>query len=172
MTKELVDLYDSNRTPLGRTHDRANKLADGEFIIVVGIWIFNSKNEILLTKRHPNKKFAPNLWENTGGHVSAGETSVAAVVRELREETGIIAEMDEVIYLGTAKVPPFFGDNYYVRKDISLSDVTLQDGETVDVKWVSYTEFERMISNGELAPSVAVHLAPFKDKFESALGLG
>ena len=166
---ELVDLYNENRTPLGRTHNRANKLAPDEFIIVVGIWIFNSKNEILLTKRHPNKSYAPNLWENTGGHVSAGETSIAAVVRELREETGVIAEEDEVHYIGSVKVPPFFGDNYYVRKDFPASDIVLQEGETCDAKWVTYDEFINMIATEELAPSVAAHLKPIREELEKAL---
>ena len=79
---EYVDLYDENRVPLGRTRARKEPGRPGEFYVVVGIWVFDGRGNILLTKRHPDKKYAPNLWENTGGHVMAGETSAAAVVRE------------------------------------------------------------------------------------------
>ena len=115
------------------------------------------------------KKFAPNLWENTGGYVKAGETSIAAVLRELTEETGIIAEENEIHYIGSSKVPPFFGDNYYIRRDILLNEIILQDGETSDVKWVTHNELFNMADTGELAPSVMAHLAPIRAKFEAAL---
>lgn len=59
--KEFCDLYDENRNLLGRTHCKGDALADGEFVAVIGVWIFNSRNQILLTKRHLKKKTAPNL---------------------------------------------------------------------------------------------------------------
>lgn len=166
---EIVDLYDENRNLLGRTRNRADKLADGEYIIVVGIWVFDSQNRILLTKRAPTKSYAPNLWENTGGHVQSGEPSKAAVVRELEEETGIVVTEDEIGYIGSIKVKPFFGDNYYVRKDFPAGAVRLQEGETCDAKWVTLEEFDAMAENGALAPSVVNHLRPIRDAFDKAL---
>ena len=166
---EYVDLYDENRVPLGRTHLRKDKVAPGEYYVAVGIWVFGSGREILLTKRHPNKRFAPNLWENTGGHVMAGERSEAAIVRELYEETGIRADERELRFIGSVKVPPFFGDNYVLYRDMPASEVVLQPGETCDAKWVTLAEFNRMAEEGELAPSVVEHLKPIRDAWEKAL---
>lgn len=166
---ELLDLYDENRVLIRKGQKRTDKLAPGEFVLVVGIWIFNSRNEILLTKRHPDKKYAPNLWENTGGHVMSGESSTAAVVRELQEETGIAVKEDEIHFIGSIKFPPFFGDNYFVRKDISISEIVLQEGETADAKWINYEEFLHMADTGEIAPSVTNHLKPIQGAFEAAL---
>lgn len=165
---EYLDVYDKNRKLL-RRQARGEKLSQDEFILVVGIWVINDRNEILLTKRHPDKSYAPNLWENTGGHVQSGESSIEAVLRELREETGITAEEENVEFIGSICVPPFFGDNYFVRKNVSLSDVMLQPGETCDVQYVTYEQFSQMAASGELAPSVVNHLKPLEAQFLSIL---
>jgi 8-oxo-dGTP pyrophosphatase MutT (NUDIX family) len=166
---EFCDLYDENRNPLGRVHNRADEMRPGEFINVVGVWVFNSQNHIMLTKRHPDKKPAPNLWENTGGYVMSGETGKAAAVRELREETGIAVTEDELRYIGSEKIHPFFNDDYFIRKDLSLADIILQEGETSDVKWVTYEEFLKMSERGELAPFIMKFFMPIRDKFLEAL---
>lgn len=99
----------------------------------------------------------------------AGESSIAAAIRELKEEIGIVADESEVHYIGSVKTPPFFDDDYYIRRDISITDIVLQDGETADAKWVTYSEFLNMQGTGELAPYVMKFLAPMKSEFETAL---
>ena len=86
---ELWDLYDEHRAPLGRTHQRGLPLAPGEYHLAVIVVIVNSRGEVLLTRRSPEKAVCPGWWENTGGAVQAGESSLQAAVRELREETGV-----------------------------------------------------------------------------------
>lgn len=166
---EQWDLYDENRVSLHRVVNRDEALQPGEYHVVVGIWVFGSGQRILLTKRSPEKRFAPGKWENTGGHVMAGETSEDAVLRELREETGLYARREDVTFLGSVRVPPFFGDNFAVHLDADLGAVTLQPGETCDVKWVTKEEFDRMAEAGELAPSVVEHLLPLRTAWEAAL---
>ena len=168
--QELMDLYDGDRKPLGRTVRRKASLPEGEYIVAVGIWIVNSERKILLTKRSPEKRYMPGKWENTGGHVLAGETSEQAVIRELREETGIEVRPADMRFLGTAKVDYYFGDNYCVYQDVDLCDVRLQPGETCDVKWVTLGELERMARDGELAASVWVHMDAYRDAFYQAVG--
>ena len=50
--------------------------------------VFNSKNEILMI--HHNKL---QVWLPPGGHIDENELPDDAVLREIREETGIIAEI-------------------------------------------------------------------------------
>ena len=88
---ELWDLFDAGRRPLVRTHPRGTPCAAGEYHIVVSVWTLDSRDNFLLTLRDPAKESYPNTWENTGGSALAGETSRAAAVRELAEETGILA---------------------------------------------------------------------------------
>lgn len=56
---ELCDIYDENRVKTGRVHDRSQPLREGEFLLVVGVWIINSHHEWLITKRAPEKRYMP-----------------------------------------------------------------------------------------------------------------
>ena len=172
---ELTDIYNQNWERTGRIidrHDSSVKLSEEEYILVVGSWVFNSQHQILLTKRSPEKKFAPNLWENTGGHALSGETGPEAIVRELREETGIEAKPEEMIEIGRSVKPGSLGLEYAVIKDVPIQNVKLQPGETCEARWVSEEEFDHMIENGEVAPSVAANLAPLREAFDRVLRQG
>ena len=96
---ELWDLYDEHRAPLGRTHQRGLPLAPGEYHLAVIVVIVNSRGEVLLTRRSPEKAVCPGWWENTGGAVQAGETSRQAILRELEEETGLAPRPEELTLL-------------------------------------------------------------------------
>ena len=80
---ELWDLYDKDRRPLGRTHQRGLPVPPGAYHLAVIVVILNPKGEVLLTRRAPEKDACPGWWENTGGSVLAGETSLEAITREL-----------------------------------------------------------------------------------------
>ena len=164
---ELWDLYDVNRKLINKIHNRENPMIPGENHIVVDVWTVNSNCEVLLTLRHPDKKDYPDCWENTGGSILAGETSKQGAVRELFEETGITACEGELHILGTYKEPTAFVDSYVVRKDINISELTMQDGETVEAKWVTLKILDEMISDGSIAYPVSKRLAPVRKQFET-----
>lgn len=167
---ELVDIYDEKGEFTGKSKARGEALLEGEYIKAVGIWVFTPENKILLTRRSPEKTFAPGMWENTGGHVEHGEESLQAVLRELWEETGLRAEPQAVEHLGTARVDHYFGENYSVRAEVDVKKLRLQPGETCDAKLVTYEEFLQMAEKGELAPSVLSHLEGYREAFLRSLG--
>lgn len=168
---ELWDVYDDNRQPLGKTHirDESNKLPRGENHIVAEIWTVNSNQEILLTLRHPDKEYYPNLWENTGGSVISGESSLEGAVRELYEETGIRADRTELVCLGVYKADTAFIDLYIVKKDVEIKDLTMQEGETVCAKWVDLKDFNKMTEQGLIAQPVLDRLKLVRKSFEEFL---
>ncbi len=45
---------------------------------------------VLLGKRSAGRRAYPGVWDLPGGHVEVGETVEGALVRELREELGVI----------------------------------------------------------------------------------
>ena len=60
-----------------------------QYTIVVGL-IKNSKGEILLARRNqPDIKAEHNKWEFPGGGIGIGETPEQALIREIKEETGL-----------------------------------------------------------------------------------
>lgn len=147
---EFWDLYDINKNPIGKTHERGKELNDGEFHLVVEIILVNLKGERLITRRHQNKNFG-GKWEWQGGSVFAGENSIAGAIRELSEESGITVTKDQISYKGTiivVKVHTIY-DCCFAKKEFSESDIILQKGETVDYKIVSLDKIKNMISSGE-----------------------
>ncbi|MBQ4065019.1 MAG: NUDIX domain-containing protein [Clostridia bacterium] len=166
---EIWDLYDADRRPLKELHIRGDRLRRGTYHIAVGIWTVNDKNEILLTLRSHEKREWPDLWENTAGSVLAGETSLQAAVRELREETGIHATEEEFYLLGTERSRNTIGDCYIIRKNVPLRDIVFQKGETCAARWVTLEGLDDMIARGIVAPPVAGRFARIRSKFEDYL---
>jgi len=163
---EKWDLYNEDRCPLGNTILSGGTKAKGEYHFVVNVWTLNNRGEILLTLRHPDKYYYPNAWENTGGSVWSGESSQQGAVRELKEETGIEVNEKDLIYLGTYKDISAFIDTYVVYKNIEIQNLTLQEGETVNAKWVSITELDEMIKDRLLASPVVEYLTPLRELLE------
>ena len=61
------------------------------------VFIFNSKQEVLLQQRASCKYHSPNLWTNTCcSHPRAGETNLQAGERRLQEEMGMQVPLEEV----------------------------------------------------------------------------
>lgn len=162
---ETWDLFDIARRPLERTHLRGQKLNQDEYHMDVEIWTVDSHNNILITLRDPQKEKYPDKWESTGGSALAGETSRQAAVRELCEETGITAGEDELVYWGTHLEQAAFVDIYLLRRDIPVARLTMQEGETVDARWISLEELERMIADRSLALPIGEHFGTVRERF-------
>ena len=96
---EKVDVYNKRRENMNNFKERG-KLEEGEYSISVHVWILDGKN-VWIQKRSANKKIFPNLWEQSGGGVISGETSLDAVKREIQEELGISLENNEITYIGS-----------------------------------------------------------------------
>lgn len=57
--------------------------------------IKNENDEILIVKRHPKSRTDPEMWELPGGKVETGEHFTDALVREIREETSLDANVGD-----------------------------------------------------------------------------
>lgn len=151
---ERNDLFDENRRPLGRSCLRGEPIPPGEYILVVCCWVTDGKDKLLLTKRSPEKDFYPGFWENSGGRAQSGETSLQAVAREVREETGISAQEKDFIFLDSGKSTDTFVDFYMLVHPAPLEQIRLQKGETCDKKWATFQEVHAMIDRGEMAAPI------------------
>ena len=171
---ELWDLLDKDRNPLGITHPRGRQypMPPHTYHTVVSVFTVDVNNRLLLTLRAPTKGMYPDYWEFTGGSGVAGEDSLTSAHRELSEETGIECPPEELVFLGTVREPSAFMDCYLCRLDKAGEDVTvtLQDGETVDSKWVTFCEFETMIHKGLIPPPCAMRYGFVKAKLMELVG--
>ena len=146
---ELNDIYDKNRNLTGRVHRRGTRWRPGEYGLVVCVWVYDGKGNLLLTRRAKGKSFA-GTWENSGGAAKAGETSRAAIARELFEETGIRAGEEEFEFLGSDRDRNAHFDFYCLKRQTPLTDIVLLPGETDGVQWASMAQVRRMVRTGEI----------------------
>ncbi len=151
---EYNDIYDKERRLTGRLHRRGTPWGKGEYGLVVCVWVYDGQGKLLLTRRAPEKSFA-GTWENSGGAAQAGENSLEAITRELREETGIAASPEEFELLSSQRDKNAHYDFYCLRKAIPLEQVTLQPGETDDARWVTFEQVHEMIERRQICKVIA-----------------
>lgn len=93
-SRERLDVVDANDRVVG-TRTRGEIHRDDLMHRAVHLLVFNAVGEVFLQKRSNAKDNNPGLWDSSvSGHVDAGETYEACVVREAREEIGL--RLDEV----------------------------------------------------------------------------
>ena len=80
--------------------------------------------------------------------ILAGEASCAGAAREVREETGMDCACSDLEHIQTIRIPTAFVDCYIYHTTIDPDGIVLQDGETVDWRWVTLEELEATIADG------------------------
>ena len=151
---EWNDVYDENRVKTGRVHRRGTPWEPGDYGLVVCVWVYDGFGKLLLTRRAKEKSFA-GTWENSGGAARAGEDSLTAILRELREETGITATPEEFELLDTERDKNTFYDFYCLKRRISLKRIVLLPGETDAVMWAGYGKIHWMIRTKKICRIIA-----------------
>ncbi len=140
---ELWDIYNENGELTGRTLERGGVQAPGDYHLAVTVTVVNSQGEVLCTLRSMEKSVYPGVWENPGGGVLSGETSLSAAVRERLEETGMSALPEELVFLSRRKAEGFFMDVYGLVRDVPAEELILQPHEVDGAKWVPIDEWEQ-----------------------------
>ena len=151
---EWNDIYDRDRNFTGRIHRRGTPWRKGEYGLVVCVWVYDGEGNVLLTRRAPEKSF-PGTWENSGGAAQAGETSLQAITRELREETGICAQPEDFCLMASDRDRNCHYDFYCLRRQFPIEDVVLQPGETDGARWASFEKVHEMIREGKICKVIA-----------------
>ena len=151
---EFNDIYDENRNLTGRVHRRGSSWKPGEYGLVVCVWVYDGKGNLLLTRRAKGKRFA-GTWENSGGAAKAGETSCQAIARELFEETGIRAEQEEFELLGSDRDAHIHYDFYCLHRTTPLNQIVLLPGETDGVQWANFAQVHEMIRTKQICRIIA-----------------
>jgi len=168
LNDEMWDAYDENEQPLGYQipRSKAKELSDGVYHVVVMVYTMNSDGKMLTTQRSRNKT-NPLKWEVTGGSILTGEKAIDGALRELQEETGIIAPKDRLIevyqYTDHRRHSIYHGYFYYMDEAHNCP-VVLQDGETMNYQYLSYDAFEDLVESDRFVHSEQERFIQFKEQ--------
>ena len=142
MIMEKIPLVNENDEVIGSTTIDEAK-ANGNLRRLVRIYIFDGAGSILLQKRSAHMQSYPLHWDQAvGGHVNSGETYYEAAEREMKEELGIEAEIQE---LTTSHRAPMTFEGVYKAVIDRNTEILFDPYEVETIRWVSIEEFENDI---------------------------
>lgn len=142
---EVRDLYDVNRRKTGEVICKGEPVPKGRYYVTVMVFIQNTKGEFLLQQRSLEKG---GQWATTGGHPKAGETSLQGICTEIEEELGIKIPARQLRLFKTIQTEDDFVDLYYVKKDIDIHAVKMQEEEVQNVGWFTLSQIQQLIQQG------------------------
>ena len=165
---ELWDIYDKNKQRTGRTMKRNDWcLKDDEYHLTVLGVVARTDGKFLITKRVMTKAWAPGWWEVSGGAAMAGEDSKDAVLREVKEETGLdVSGFDGGYQFTYQRENPGEGDNYFVDVyrfvgDFTEADLDFQEKEIDGYMLASVEEIKAFAKEG-----IFLHYDSIKEVFD------
>jgi isopentenyl-diphosphate delta-isomerase len=149
---ELVVLVDDNNTPIGTMPKDAVHTFTTPLHRGFSLFIFNRKNELLVTQRAATKKTFPDVWTNTVcGHPGKNEDTVTAAGRRLKDELGIVSKDIRVVSPYRYK---FADDHGILENEIcpilvghTHENPKANPKEIAEWKWMPWHEFLTEIQN-------------------------
>lgn len=160
MTEELWQGYKPNGE-LGKAITRADA-AVGALHGASHVWIWRQHDnqiEVLVQKRAKDKLTWPGYLDiSAAGHIDAGETPIAAAVRETHEEINLHIDIDNLRLLFVRHVDDETGSGvrehefvwvYLYALQEPSEDLRLEDGEVDEIQWLPLDKLAKL-SRGEL----------------------
>ncbi|MCL2280638.1 isopentenyl-diphosphate Delta-isomerase [Candidatus Saccharibacteria bacterium] len=148
-----IILVDENDNQIG-SGEKLQVHKDGKLHRAFSIYVFNSKGELMMQKRHPQKYHSGGLWANTCcSHPRLGESLDHAVHRRLKEEMGFDCELTEktqLIY--KIKVNNGLIEHEYLHVWVGRydKDPVINKDEATDFKWISVDDLRKELAeNGD-----------------------
>ena len=151
--EEQIDILNPDGSPAGYSCGRTEVHAKGLWHRTVHIWVFDGKGRVLFQLRSHLKENNPNLLDTScAGHISAGDGSCSAAIRELGEELGLTKKTEDLEYLfestheSVLNGGTYFDNEYYDVYKITVNDEEVahlvpQPGEVDDFVWMRVGEF-------------------------------
>ncbi len=114
-----IDIYDKDENPLHKTATYDEVRKNGLWARGVHIILYTPSKKVVMQKRSKKLDYHPGEIEvSVGGGVKAGETTEQAIIREVREETGINLSAKDIKYIGKNKFSRRYkrnGHKYYMK---------------------------------------------------------
>jgi isopentenyl-diphosphate delta-isomerase len=160
----LIDVLSERGLRTGEVLSRAEVHRQGKIHRAIHLYLFNTKNELLLQRRSLTVDNFPGVFSiSVLGHINAGEFSTATVRREIEEELGIDTADLKIEFLfsyfsqavlSETYIDRQFNDVYVTRADIDPGQIHMDQAEVSEVRFVPFEHFRKMLTDpqSELAP--------------------
>ncbi|MGB7382489.1 isopentenyl-diphosphate Delta-isomerase [Rhodococcus sp. BGS-1C] len=152
---EEVVLVDDDGHAVGTQPKSTVHTTDTPLHLAFSCYVFNSNNEVLITRRAGHKKTWPDVTTNSCcGHPAPGEDLGGAVIRRLGQELGIVVA-DPWLLLPDFRYRAVMADGtvenelcpvYGVRYD--GPDPQPDPEEVSRAEWIPWAEFSRFVDEG------------------------
>jgi isopentenyldiphosphate isomerase len=167
---EYVDVLTADGRTTGKRVLRSVAHSQGLWHRTVHVWVRNRSKELLFQQRSQSKETFPGQWDiSAAGHISAGDASREAAVREMKEELGVSIDDAALRFLFTIRHSYLSPDSSF--KDNEISDVYLcttpvEDDElTLDPKEVMGAAFYPIAYVKKLLAEKSVLFVPHEEEY-------
>ena len=160
---ELWDAYNLDGTLAGFDLIRGEKIPVDFLHMVCEAVIQHDDGDYLLMQRSYNKETYPGKWEiGAGGCALKAESKIEAVLREIKEETGIdTGELKEIYNIIHPKHQVIYY-GFLLKTAFKKEAVQVQENETIDYKWISKNELFRFYDK-DCSPTLKERLKDYMD---------
>ena len=110
---------------------------------VVGLMFDEAMQKVVLIKKEHGPKCVVGFWNGVGGHVEPGEVPIDAMVREYREEAGVLTTPSDWMLFTELdggpelESPEFRVSFYWGRRQSAVSRARTMTDERVGTFWVA-----------------------------------
>lgn len=151
---ELLTQVDENNQIISSISRKEAHHKQGVFYRTIFVIVKNERDQILLQKRSSTKDLYPNCWDlSVGGHVEFGDSYEQTAIRELEEELGIKAKVNDLIQKGHVLVKlPNSGEHFMVFEYQLKPDqkIMVSKEEINHIKWMSIDEIKASMKNSSM----------------------
>ena len=136
-----------------RREDNGRRAVNGTRIPCVGAVVRDGAGRLLLIKRGHDPE--AGKWSLPGGRIEPGETDAQALVREMREETGLIVIPGPL--LGAVERPGPGGSIIDIRDYAATvtGGILAAADDAADARWVAAADVPRLPLTSGLADALA-----------------
>jgi len=160
---ELLDVLDDQGKYTGETILKSEAHRTGVFHATVHIWFYTKTSYVLIQQRGRNKKTFPSLWDvSVAGHIEAGESTLAASLREIKEEIGLTLKSEDLQKIGVYKaikrhsetlIDCEFHHTYLTELKVPFEDLKKQESEVAALALVHLSELPSLIVSEKFVPN-------------------
>ncbi len=145
MSEEIFDVVDADDRVIGRA-PRSEVHAKQLLHRAVSIFVFNTRGQLLVHKRSATKDEFPGCFTSSAsGHVSSGENYDDCAPRELREELGLVAELERMAKFPAG--PETAREHTVLYRTVTDEPPCIDPCEIENAEYYDLEQLDRLVQN-------------------------